>query len=102
MAIRIRAEYTMYAGFAVGIAMALLVALAYRIEALVQGKIHSLVDGITLDRWLLLSTAIVAVPVMLYRHLHTWDRFRKTVKHFLETNQPVSEAAKQAASGQSD
>ena len=98
MAIRIRAEYTMYAGFAVGITIALLVGLTYRLQALARGNIHSLVEGITLDQWLVLSAGVIAVPVMLYRHLHTWDRFRKTVTHFLEANKSAV-AARQAASG---
>jgi hypothetical protein len=97
MAIRIRAEYTMYGGFAVAIAITLVVALIHVLKSLGQRKLGLYLQGVTLDQWLLLGAGILAVPTMLYRHLHTWNRFRKTVGHFLNIGQPSTPQSQAAA-----
>jgi len=86
LAIRIRAEYTMYAGFAVAISITLLVALVRLTVSLTTGKPIIQLREMNWSTWLLLAASILAVPIMLHRHLHTWNRFRKTVDQLLEAS----------------
>lgn len=83
LAIRIRAEYTMYGGFAVAITITLFLVFIYMLDALIHHNLAARIQSVTLENWLLLIVGILAVPVMLYRHLHTWNRFVKTVDHLL-------------------
>jgi len=86
LAIRIRAEYTMYGGFAVALAIALLLAGIRVLEACARHTLSIWLHRVAMWDWVLLFVAIVAVPVMLYRHLHTWERFGRTVDQLLEAS----------------
>jgi hypothetical protein len=88
LAIRIRAEYTMYGGFAVALAVALVFACIRVLQAMSQGSLCTWLRMIALWDWVLLSLMIAGFPVMLYRHLHTWHRFRSTVAQLLEACEP--------------
>jgi hypothetical protein len=88
LAIRIRAEYTMYGGFAVALAIALVFACIRVLQALNQGTLSAWLHRIALWDWVLLSLMILGVPIMLYRHLHTWNRFRSTVTQLLKACKP--------------
>jgi hypothetical protein len=77
LAIRIRAEYTMYGGFAVAIAITLLVAFLRMSVGLIHHTFHLTMDW---GNWLILIIAVLSVPIMLQRHLDTWRRFRDTVE----------------------
>lgn len=86
LAIRIRAEYTMYGGFAVALAITLLLAFLHLLQAMFDHRLAVWLHGVSQDNWLFLAIGILAVPMMLYRHLHTWDRFCKTVVQLLDAS----------------
>jgi len=86
LAIRIRAEYTMYGGFAAALTIVLLVGFVRLVVHGVEGTLCAWLEGVTVDNWMLFAAGVIGIPVMLYRHLHTWDRFRKTVDQLLEAS----------------
>ena len=90
LAIRIRAEYTMYGGFALCLAITILLDLLNRVWPLNAGRVRTW--HFTHLGFFELAICIVGVPVMLYRHFHTWEHFRDTVEELLNpsTHTPPS------------
>lgn len=86
LAIRIRAEYTMYGGFAVALTITLLIAGIHLLEALIHHQFFSWLHGVSSQGWFFCVAAVLGVPIMMNRHLQTWGRFRKTVDQLLKAN----------------
>jgi hypothetical protein len=84
LAIRIRAEYTMYGGFAVALAFTVFFAAIRFVGELIHHQAMADLRQVTIGNWTLLVVGVMAVPIMLDRQLHTWRRFEKTVNQLLE------------------
>jgi len=80
LAVRIRAEYTMYGGFAVAVMISLVLASLHFLHSvyLHHGLLEAAKD-VPRAKWIYVVLGFVAVPLMLYRDLHTYGRYSKTV-----------------------
>ena len=78
----------MYGGFAVAFASALVCELIRALYEYFQGGLSFWLRHVGVWNWALLALTALGVPLMLYRHLHTWDRFAKTVDQLLVATKP--------------
>jgi hypothetical protein len=77
IAMRIRAEYIMYAGFAVALAIMLLLTVVYEITGLHPWYSTASANE-RLDGWMLFAVALLGIPLMIYRNQRTIKTFRET------------------------